>query len=154
MLWNDRVVVFVISFMGSIEISSGSSLVSSLMASFWWYICTHKFCFVLGCFIAPNKALGFYCSFCCIQFANWEMQSDRSDSRGLNTQRTQSLTGSGDTRGKHRIQAELKRLEQETRFLEVSFFFRFLLFLWLFWLFIFCFVCVYDYWLERVISKG
>lgn len=46
------------------------------------------------------------------------MQSDRSDSRGLNTQRTQSLTGSGDTRGKHRIQAELKRLEQETRFLE------------------------------------
>lgn len=56
------------------------------------------------------------------------MQSGRSDSRGLNTQRTQSLTGSGDTRGKHRIQAELKRLEQETRFLEVSFFFRFLLF--------------------------
>ncbi|KAK9179694.1 hypothetical protein WN943_028898 [Citrus x changshan-huyou] len=48
------------------------------------------------------------------------MQSDRSDSRGLNTQRTQSLTGSGDTRGKHRIQAELKRLEQETRFLEGS----------------------------------
>ncbi|KAK9182687.1 hypothetical protein WN944_025833 [Citrus x changshan-huyou] len=47
------------------------------------------------------------------------MQSDRSDSRGLNTQRTQSLTGSGDTRGKHRIQAELKRLEQETRFLEL-----------------------------------
>lgn len=25
-----------------------------------------------------------------------------------------------DTRGKHRISAELKRLEQETRFLEVS----------------------------------
>lgn len=46
------------------------------------------------------------------------MQSDRSDSRGLNTQRTQSLTASSDTRGKHRIQAELKRLEQETRFLE------------------------------------
>lgn len=74
------------------------------------------------------------------------MQPDRSDSRGLNTQRTQSLTGSGDTRGKHRIQAELKRLEQETRFLEVSFFFRFLLFLWLFYLFsVLCVFIIIDW---------
>lgn len=46
------------------------------------------------------------------------MQSDRCDSGVLITQRTQSLTASSDTRGKHRLQAELKRLEQETRFLE------------------------------------
>ncbi|KAJ4849919.1 Guanine nucleotide-binding protein subunit gamma 2 [Turnera subulata] len=48
------------------------------------------------------------------------MQSDRSDSSGPITQRVHSLTtaATGDTRGKHRIQAELKRLEQETRFLE------------------------------------
>lgn len=49
------------------------------------------------------------------------MQSDRSDSSGPITQRLHSLnTVSADTRGKHRIQAELKRLEQEVRFLEVS----------------------------------
>ncbi|KAK0608587.1 hypothetical protein LWI29_032880 [Acer saccharum] len=45
------------------------------------------------------------------------MQSGRSDSGGPVTQRTPSLAAS-DTRGKHRIQAELKRLEQEARFLE------------------------------------
>lgn len=44
------------------------------------------------------------------------MPSDRSDSAFPITQRSQSL----DTRGNHRIQAELKRLEQEARFLEVS----------------------------------
>ena len=53
-----------------------------------------------------------------------EMQSDRSDSSGPTTQRVNSLpSAAADTRGKHRIQAELKRLEQETRFLEVSCFF-------------------------------
>lgn len=46
------------------------------------------------------------------------MQSDRPESGGLITHRSQSLAA-GDTRGKHRIQAELKRLEQEARFLEV-----------------------------------
>ncbi|XP_002517046.2 guanine nucleotide-binding protein subunit gamma 2 [Ricinus communis] len=46
------------------------------------------------------------------------MQSDRSDSSGPITQRVNSLLSSTDTRGKHRIQAEVKRLEQETRFLE------------------------------------
>lgn len=45
------------------------------------------------------------------------MQSGRSESGGPVTQRSQSLVA-GDTRGKHRIQAELKRLEQEARFLE------------------------------------
>ncbi|TXG72145.1 hypothetical protein EZV62_000724 [Acer yangbiense] len=45
------------------------------------------------------------------------MQSGRSESGGPVTQRTQSLAAS-DTRGKHRIQAELKRLEQEARSLE------------------------------------
>lgn len=52
------------------------------------------------------------------------MQSDRSDSSGPITQRLNSLPSATDTRGKHRIQAELKRLEQEVRFLEViSFYF-------------------------------
>ncbi|KDP40254.1 hypothetical protein JCGZ_02252 [Jatropha curcas] len=46
------------------------------------------------------------------------MQSDRSDSSGPITQRVNSLASATDTRGKHRIQAELKRLEQEARFLE------------------------------------
>ncbi|KAK4405785.1 Guanine nucleotide-binding protein subunit gamma 2 [Sesamum angolense] len=32
-----------------------------------------------------------------------------------------SVVGATDTRGKHRISAELKRLEQETRFLEEEF---------------------------------
>ncbi|KAB2014646.1 hypothetical protein ERO13_D09G222900v2 [Gossypium hirsutum] len=32
--------------------------------------------------------------------------------------RSQSMVGRIDTRGKHRIQAELKRLDQEARFLE------------------------------------
>ena len=54
------------------------------------------------------------------------MESDRSDSSGPITQRAHSLGASAgsatDTRGKHRIQAELKRIEQEARFLEVSFF--------------------------------
>ncbi|KAK2647125.1 hypothetical protein Ddye_022320 [Dipteronia dyeriana] len=45
------------------------------------------------------------------------MQSGPSEPGGPVTQRTQSLAAS-DTRGKHRIQAELKRLEQEARFLE------------------------------------
>lgn len=47
------------------------------------------------------------------------MQSDGSESLSPTTQRLQSLSAA-DTRGKHRIQAELKRLEQEARFLEVS----------------------------------
>ncbi|KAG5230670.1 hypothetical protein OIU77_007197 [Salix suchowensis] len=50
------------------------------------------------------------------------MESDRSDSSGPITQRAHSLGASAgsatDTRGKHRIQAELKRIEQEARFLE------------------------------------
>ncbi|KAJ6971259.1 guanine nucleotide-binding protein subunit gamma 2 [Populus alba x Populus x berolinensis] len=51
------------------------------------------------------------------------MESDRSDSSGPITQRVYSLgaaaaAGATDTRGKHRIQAELKRIEQEARFLE------------------------------------
>ncbi|GLU08085.1 hypothetical protein SLE2022_250110 [Rubroshorea leprosula] len=46
------------------------------------------------------------------------MQSGQSDyHRSPSTQRIQSF-GVADTRGKHRIQAELKRLEQEARFLE------------------------------------
>ncbi|CAL8989759.1 unnamed protein product [Prunus brigantina] len=45
------------------------------------------------------------------------MQSDGSESLSPTTQRLQSLSAA-DTRGKHRIQAELKRLEQEARFLE------------------------------------
>ncbi|XP_061990057.1 guanine nucleotide-binding protein subunit gamma 2 [Rosa rugosa] len=47
------------------------------------------------------------------------MQSDGSDSvsQSPTTQRLQSLSAS-DTRGKHRILAELKRFEQEARFLE------------------------------------
>ncbi|GMY27293.1 guanine nucleotide-binding protein subunit gamma 2 [Fagus crenata] len=45
------------------------------------------------------------------------MQSSRSESVSPRTQRVQSLSAT-DTRGKHRIQAELKRLEQEARFLE------------------------------------
>ncbi|OAY28018.1 guanine nucleotide-binding protein subunit gamma 2 [Manihot esculenta] len=46
------------------------------------------------------------------------MQSDSSDSSGPITQRVNSLPSATDTRGKHRIQAEIKRLEQEVRFLE------------------------------------
>ncbi|KAE8022628.1 hypothetical protein FH972_008413 [Carpinus fangiana] len=45
------------------------------------------------------------------------MQSDRSESASPITQRVQSFPAT-DTRGKHRILAELKRLEQEVRFLE------------------------------------
>lgn len=36
-----------------------------------------------------------------------------------NSEEARSVAGATDTRGKHRISAELKRLEQETRFLEV-----------------------------------
>lgn len=39
---------------------------------------------------------------------------------------TANAVVASDTRGKHRFLAELKRLEQETRYLEVSFFFFFL----------------------------
>lgn len=63
------------------------------------------------------------------------MESDRSDSSGPITQRLYSLgaaaAGATDTRGKHRIQAELKRIEQEARFLEVSVF-MFILFCYYF----------------------
>ncbi|KAK7845858.1 guanine nucleotide-binding protein subunit gamma 2 [Quercus suber] len=45
------------------------------------------------------------------------MQSGSSESASPRTQRVHSLSAT-DTRGKHRIQAELKRLEQEARFLE------------------------------------
>ncbi|XP_058744856.1 uncharacterized protein LOC131617608 isoform X1 [Vicia villosa] len=47
------------------------------------------------------------------------MQSDESDSETPMTHfvQTQSFSSS-DTKGKHRIHAELKRLEQETRYLE------------------------------------
>ncbi|XP_044486038.1 guanine nucleotide-binding protein subunit gamma 1-like [Mangifera indica] len=45
------------------------------------------------------------------------MQSDRSNSVFVVTQRSQSLAAS-DARGKHRLQAELKRVEQEAKFLE------------------------------------
>ncbi|KAK7344065.1 hypothetical protein VNO77_13306 [Canavalia gladiata] len=45
------------------------------------------------------------------------MESGGAESMTL---RVQSLT-SPETRGKHRIHAELKRLDQETRFLEVVF---------------------------------
>lgn len=56
----------------------------------------------------------------CSDFCD-KMQSDGSESVSLSptTQRLQSLSAS-DTRGKHRILAELKRFEQEARFLEVS----------------------------------
>ncbi|POO02053.1 hypothetical protein TorRG33x02_018370 [Trema orientale] len=47
------------------------------------------------------------------------MQSSGSESASPTTHRLQSLSAA-DTRGKHRIQAELKRLEQETRFLEIG----------------------------------
>lgn len=40
------------------------------------------------------------------------MQSESSE-------QVRSVVAAADTRGKHRISAELKRLEQETRFLEV-----------------------------------
>lgn len=46
------------------------------------------------------------------------MKSGGTQSATPITHRVQSLS-SADTRGKHRIHAELKRLEQETRFLEV-----------------------------------
>ncbi|XP_057425579.1 guanine nucleotide-binding protein subunit gamma 2-like isoform X2 [Lotus japonicus] len=45
------------------------------------------------------------------------MQSGGPESENPMTERAQSLS-SADTRGKHRIHAELKRLEQEARFLE------------------------------------
>ncbi|RDX66352.1 Guanine nucleotide-binding protein subunit gamma 2, partial [Mucuna pruriens] len=45
------------------------------------------------------------------------MESGGPESPPPMTHRVQSLS-STDTRGKHRIHAELKRLEQETRFLE------------------------------------
>ncbi|XP_015876532.1 guanine nucleotide-binding protein subunit gamma 2 [Ziziphus jujuba] len=45
------------------------------------------------------------------------MQSSGSESASPITHRLQSLSAA-DTRGKHRIQAELKRLEQEARCLE------------------------------------
>ncbi|KAK7356882.1 hypothetical protein VNO80_16162 [Phaseolus coccineus] len=45
------------------------------------------------------------------------MQSRGPESANPMTHRVQSLS-SADTRGKHRIHAELKRLEQEARFLE------------------------------------
>ncbi|KAL6185018.1 hypothetical protein ACLB2K_041153 [Fragaria x ananassa] len=50
-----------------------------------------------------------------------KMQSDGSDSVSLSptTQRAQQSLSASDTRGKHRIQAELKRFEQEARFLEM-----------------------------------
>lgn len=46
------------------------------------------------------------------------MQSGGPESAKPMTHRTQSLS-SGDTRGKHRVHAELKRTEQEAKFLEV-----------------------------------
>ncbi|XP_061339046.1 guanine nucleotide-binding protein subunit gamma 2-like [Gastrolobium bilobum] len=46
------------------------------------------------------------------------MQSGGLESASPVTNRVQSLSSATDTRGKHRIHAELKRLEQETRFLE------------------------------------
>ncbi|CAI0465708.1 unnamed protein product [Linum tenue] len=46
------------------------------------------------------------------------MQSDRSDSSGPIAQRLLSVTATADIGGKHRILAEVKRLEQESRFLE------------------------------------
>ncbi|KAH7522230.1 hypothetical protein FEM48_Zijuj07G0116300 [Ziziphus jujuba var. spinosa] len=47
------------------------------------------------------------------------MQSSGSESASPITHRLQSLSAA-DTRGKHRIQAELKRLEQEARCLEAT----------------------------------
>ncbi|XP_010107736.2 guanine nucleotide-binding protein subunit gamma 2 [Morus notabilis] len=46
------------------------------------------------------------------------MQSSGSQSATPTTHRIPSLMAATDTRGKHRIQAELQRLEQEARFLE------------------------------------
>ncbi|KAI4317914.1 hypothetical protein L6164_025742 [Bauhinia variegata] len=46
------------------------------------------------------------------------MESGGSESEGPITERVLSLSATADTRGKHRIQAEVKRLEQEARFLE------------------------------------
>uniref|UniRef100_A0A2P2LZB8 Guanine nucleotide-binding protein subunit gamma 2 isoform X2 n=1 Tax=Rhizophora mucronata TaxID=61149 RepID=A0A2P2LZB8_RHIMU len=48
------------------------------------------------------------------------MQSNRSDSSCPITRRVYSFTAASDLRGKHRVQAELKRLEQEAKSLEVS----------------------------------
>ncbi|CAJ1976408.1 unnamed protein product [Sphenostylis stenocarpa] len=47
------------------------------------------------------------------------MQSGGPESASPMTHRVQSLS-SADTRGKHRIHAEVKRLEQEARFLEIG----------------------------------
>uniref|UniRef100_A0A2P2LZ81 Guanine nucleotide-binding protein subunit gamma 2 isoform X1 n=1 Tax=Rhizophora mucronata TaxID=61149 RepID=A0A2P2LZ81_RHIMU len=46
------------------------------------------------------------------------MQSNRSDSSCPITRRVYSFTAASDLRGKHRVQAELKRLEQEAKSLE------------------------------------
>lgn len=48
-----------------------------------------------------------------------EMQAEESETSSSVDVQVSSLSGSGDKRGKHRILAELKRLEQETRSLEV-----------------------------------
>lgn len=47
------------------------------------------------------------------------MQTDmQSETAGTGNQQVQSAAA--DTRGKHRVLADLKRIEQESRFLEVS----------------------------------
>lgn len=53
-----------------------------------------------------------------LRLSEMEMGAD-GNSEGALLVRLQSL-GVSDTRGKHRVEAELKRLEQETRSLEVS----------------------------------
>ncbi|MED6145810.1 Guanine nucleotide-binding protein subunit gamma 2 [Stylosanthes scabra] len=52
-----------------------------------------------------------------LKFSLWKMQSGGPESASPITNRVQSLS-SAETRGKHRVHAEVKRLEQEARFLE------------------------------------
>lgn len=76
--------------------------------------------------------LGIFLSFlfhCHHFFQPQKMQSGGPESASPITNRVQSLS-SADTRGKHRVHAELKRLEQEARFLEVAtYFFLFFFFI-------------------------
>jgi hypothetical protein len=51
------------------------------------------------------------------------MESGGTESENTMTHfvfQTQSLSSSSDTRGKHRLHAELKKLEQEKKYLEVG----------------------------------
>lgn len=49
-----------------------------------------------------------------------DMQSDSAVQGTQQLRAAAAAVAAADTRGKHRISADLKRLEQETRFLEVN----------------------------------